>query len=191
MPKLVYFGIGGRAEPIRLLLTHAKVEFEDIRLTFPEFGELKAKGKFPAGQVPIWITDDGRELNQSTAILRALGAQYGYYGGGFDEIFEVNWVLETIGDLAKSEVIGVFFKDGEVAPEVIANLVGAFSKHLGFIEEKLRRHGKHFLTGEKITIADFAIFSLLSTLVFNKNVKSAALGEALAATVTKEMPSLT
>ena len=101
MPILVYFNLGGRAEPIRLLLNHAKVEFEDVRLSFEEFAELKAKGKFPSGQVPIYCLPDGRELNQSNAILRALGTQHGYYGSSFDEVYQIDWFLETNADIAK------------------------------------------------------------------------------------------
>ena len=101
MPQLVYFNLGGRAEPIRLLLNHAKISYEDVRLDFAEFAKLKAEGKFPSGQVPVYITDEGCELNQSNAILRALGAQYGYYGSGFRETYDVNWFLETAADGAK------------------------------------------------------------------------------------------
>ena len=49
MPKLYYFDIGGRAEAIRMLLHDAKVQYEDVRMSFPEFGEAKAAGKFPSG----------------------------------------------------------------------------------------------------------------------------------------------
>ena len=34
MSKLVYFGLYGRGEKLRVLLSHAKVEFEDERVTF-------------------------------------------------------------------------------------------------------------------------------------------------------------
>jgi hypothetical protein len=47
MGKLTYFGVYGRAEPIRILLAHAKVDYEDKRITFEEWGALKAT--MPAG----------------------------------------------------------------------------------------------------------------------------------------------
>ena len=39
--KLVYFPIMGRAEPIRMLLTHAGTDFEDERLSFEAFRLMK------------------------------------------------------------------------------------------------------------------------------------------------------
>ena len=50
MPKVVYFNIMGRAQPVRFLLQHKGVEFEDVRLTFEEWGAAKAAGTYtPVG----------------------------------------------------------------------------------------------------------------------------------------------
>jgi hypothetical protein len=47
--KLIYFDAGGRAEAIRLALYYGGVQFEDVRLTGPEFGQKKAEGYFKFG----------------------------------------------------------------------------------------------------------------------------------------------
>ena len=60
MPKLIYFDIYGKAEPIRMMLHHAKVQFEDVRLADEQFYTMKAAGEFPVGQVPVWVSDEGK-----------------------------------------------------------------------------------------------------------------------------------
>ena len=55
--KLYYFGVYGRAEPIRMLLAHAKIEYEDVRLDHEQQQKLKAEGKFEFGQVPVLEID--------------------------------------------------------------------------------------------------------------------------------------
>ncbi len=70
--KVIYFGVYGRVEFIRMLLTHAKVSFEDERLDGLAFGARKAAGEFPNGQLPV-VVHNGKMLNESTSILRYLG----------------------------------------------------------------------------------------------------------------------
>ncbi len=57
--KLYYFDIYGRAESIRFLLSHAKVEYENVYLNGESLKELKGSGKLEFGQVPMLETEDG------------------------------------------------------------------------------------------------------------------------------------
>ena len=86
-------------------------------------------------------------------------------------------------------MINVFLKDGELTSEEIAKVTDHFSKHLALVQENSKCRFKDFLCGDKITIADFVIFSLLSCFVYNKNLKSKALGEALVK-VMADLPDL-
>jgi hypothetical protein len=51
--KLTYFPVCGRGGPLRQAFTIAGVNFEDERITFPEFGARKAADAFPYGMVPV------------------------------------------------------------------------------------------------------------------------------------------
>jgi glutathione S-transferase len=74
--KLYYFDVYGRAEPMRMALHKYGVQFEDVRLTPEQFGELKTTGKLEYGQVPALELDDGTMLCQSAAIQRYIELKY-------------------------------------------------------------------------------------------------------------------
>ena len=74
--KLYYFDLYGKAECIRMALTLAKVDFEDIRVTGDSWKELKASEKCAFGQVPVLELADGTCLHQTTAIMNYIGAKY-------------------------------------------------------------------------------------------------------------------
>jgi len=66
--KLTYFDIEGVAEQIRLTLKVQGILFEDERISFDEWPQMKAKTRF--GQLPVLSIDGGPPVSQSGAILR-------------------------------------------------------------------------------------------------------------------------
>ena len=68
--KLTYFNIAGVAEKLRLTLMYYGVEFEDERVEFKDWPELKKTMKY--GQVPL-LEVDGQALFQSSAMVRWAG----------------------------------------------------------------------------------------------------------------------
>ena len=63
--KFFYFGIYGRGEGIRMMLAHAHVQFEDVRLSmqeWPKFKEEKAAW-LEFGQLPLLQLDNGMNLS--------------------------------------------------------------------------------------------------------------------------------
>lgn len=74
--KLYYFDIPGKGEAIRLALTYAGFQFEDIRISFDDFNALKADGTLKFGQVPaLQVTMNGKTntICQSASIMRFIG----------------------------------------------------------------------------------------------------------------------
>lgn len=108
--KLTYFDIYAKAEPIRMLLAHAKVEFEDKRITFPEMAALKPDLDF--GQLPLF-EHEGKRLVQSASILRYLAKTYGYFPADIYEQYLVESAIETVDDLYNKVVRHYFEKDEE------------------------------------------------------------------------------
>jgi len=98
--KLTYFDIEGAAEPVRLALVLAGKEFEDDRVKFPEWKELKPKT--PYGQLPLMTIDDGPTRTQSGAMLRWVGATFSETLYPRDKIFEVEEALGVFDDLQRA-----------------------------------------------------------------------------------------
>uniref|UniRef100_A0A914Y0T4 glutathione transferase n=1 Tax=Panagrolaimus superbus TaxID=310955 RepID=A0A914Y0T4_9BILA len=72
--KVSYFDIRGLGETPRMILHYAGVEFEDNRITFDQWSDLKSKT--PTGKLPI-LEVDGKQLVESGAINRFLASKYG------------------------------------------------------------------------------------------------------------------
>lgn len=168
--KLYYFDVPGKAEPIRLLLTHAGIKFEDIRFTMETWPA--HKDKFELKQVPV-LEDNGKMYCQANAILEYLGKKHGYLPknnpGKLYKIMKVIGMTEDlymmiypimysyvgITEEAKEERKTKLLKD--LGPKVIKSL----EKMLA--EKKC----KEFIIGRRYTIADFFLLGAYRTLKAN------------------------
>eukprot|EP00730_Choanoeca_flexa_P016142 TRINITY_DN7569_c0_g1_i3.p1 TRINITY_DN7569_c0_g1~~TRINITY_DN7569_c0_g1_i3.p1 ORF type:complete len:177 (+),score=30.47 TRINITY_DN7569_c0_g1_i3:102-632(+) len=105
-PRLIYFNIKARAEPIRQAYHYGQVDFEDMRVSKDEFTALKDAGKCPSGQLPVLQLPSGETLSQSWAILRYVGRQTGLYPKDDMEAYKVdatfNLVEDVVGKLVPS-----------------------------------------------------------------------------------------
>lgn len=77
-PRLTYFDMRGRAEPIRLMLHAMSVEFEDHRIVSPEEWS-RLKPRLPFGALPLYETA-GLSIAQSHAVFRYLARSFGWAG---------------------------------------------------------------------------------------------------------------
>lgn len=168
--KLTYFPIEGAAEPIRLALILAGVDFEDHRVKGPEWQELKPST--PYGQAPVMQIDGGPLRAQSGAMLRHVGATMSETLYPSAQLWDIEEALGVMGDLERaffpSLMIGMRpqlfgYEDGfnktEEGQAVVKKVREAFvqtelPKYLGFLESLMDRHGGGFLCGDKPTIAD-------------------------------------
>jgi glutathione S-transferase len=98
--KLTYFDIEGVAEPIRLALALAGQEYEDDRVSFPNWEALKPTT--PYGALPLMTVDDGPVQTESGAMLRWVGATLSetLYPG--EKLYDIEQAMGVIGDLQKS-----------------------------------------------------------------------------------------
>ncbi len=70
--KLTYFDmVGGRAEPVRIAFHAAGIEFEDERIAFPEFMEMRGSTRF--NSVPV-LEIDGKVYQRILASGHLTGA---------------------------------------------------------------------------------------------------------------------
>jgi glutathione S-transferase len=176
--KLTYFDIEGRAEPVRLALTLAQVPFDDVRVKFEEWADLKPKT--PNGQLPVLQVDDGPMRTQSMAMLRWIGATYSTTLYPADKLFDLEEALGLVDDLDRAFTVP---RTAAMRPQLLGHPEGysqtdegkAMIKKLreSFVQEMLLKtcdqftkmiesHGGPFLVaGSEPTIVDCVAVPLL------------------------------
>lgn len=150
--KLTYFDFdGGRAEPIRIALHAAGIQFEDERWSFPEFGEKRESVRFNA--VPC-LEIDGKTITQSNAISRYIGKMAGLYPEDALQALYCDEVLGALEDLNHYVVQTFGLKDDamkQAREKLLSGRLPVFIKGLG---ELLARGGGRYFAGQSLSIAD-------------------------------------
>lgn len=160
--RLTYFDIdGGRAEPVRLALSIAGIEFEDRRINFQQFGELR--NSLPLGCVPV-IEIDGEAYTQCNAMNRYFGKKAGLYPDDPWQAFLCDEIMELMEDA--SHAIGrTFGLQGDALKEAReAVAAGIFSKLLHLLNKRLQDAGGEYFADGRLTMADLKVFEWIRIL---------------------------
>lgn len=160
--RLTYFDIdGGRAEPIRIAFHAAGIEFEDQRLSFPEFMEMRSNTRF--NSVPV-LEVDGAVVTQSSALSRYAGKMAGLYPTDDVQALYCDEVLEAVEDVLHY-LVPTFGLQGEELERARAKLVdGWLSVYVQGLAELLERGGGEYFADSRLTVADLKAFVLVRWL---------------------------
>jgi len=159
--KLTYFDFdGGRAEPVRIAFHAAGIEFEDDRLSFQEFGEMRKDTRF--NSLPV-LEIDGNQVTQTNALCRYVGKMANLYPADDVQALYCDEVLDALEDLLH-KIVPTFGLKGEELQQAREKLVdGWLTVHLLGLGELLDRGGEYF-AGDSLTMADLKAFVQVRSL---------------------------
>lgn len=154
--KLTYFDIdGGRAEPIRIAFHAAGIDFEDKRISFADFGEMRRYTRF--NSVPV-LEMDGAAVTQSNAIGRYVGKMAGLYPEDDLQALYCDEVMGALEDLLH-HTVRTFGLEGEELKRARKALVeGWLTVYLRGLDELLVRGGGAYFADQRLTVADLKAF---------------------------------
>uniref|UniRef100_A0A0G4G871 Glutathione S-transferase n=1 Tax=Chromera velia CCMP2878 TaxID=1169474 RepID=A0A0G4G871_9ALVE len=177
--QLYYFDIKGKGEPLRLLMNHAGLVFEDIRISKETFLQKKESGEFPFGQVPCLIVDEKHVLVQTNSIARFIGKLSGLYPSDPVEASMVDAVMDQEADITMgltctryAERNG-FAAIGSAEDPVYAAIKKSLNdevlpRHLGNLEKILKKSPSGWIGGTpEASIADFVMAPRLEWIPSN------------------------
>lgn len=154
--KLTYFDInGGRSEPTRIAMSIGGIAFEDHRISFPEFGEMRSS--LPLNAVPV-LEVGGVLYTQSNAMTRYVGRQAGLYPDDPWQAFLVDEIMEVLEDMTHF-IVQTFGLEGDELKAARAKLVDErLTKCLKLLDARLAAAGGAYFADNKLTIADLKVF---------------------------------
>lgn len=165
--KLTYFNLRGRGEVARLLFAVAGQKYEDERIEFSKWPEIKASTPF--GQMPV-LEVDGVKLCQSKTIGRFLANRFGLAGKTDIEKALADMVVDCIDDTITPS--GTIRRETDKAKQ--AELREAYTKktlpeNIAKLEKLLTQNkgGDGYFVGDSMTWADILWMDMHTWLVSN------------------------
>jgi glutathione S-transferase len=155
---LRYFDVRGRAEPLRLALTHSGVSFEDERVaTGSNWPTLKAQRTFsgPLSQLPVLVWDDF-EITETFAIARYLAERLGHYEGrSIEERARLDMVTSFVYMDVMNAATTMMWVPAGTDPRTHAKVHLTKLKRRPAQLESLLPEGKAWFGGEKPAMPDY------------------------------------
>jgi glutathione S-transferase len=196
---IVYWNIVGLVQPIRLLLAQADADYVDVRIEGGDASHvdykqdwLRAKEKlstvlhFP--NLPYMLDSNGVNLSQTDTILKYLARKYDLMGVpgkehvvdlALDELKDIEGALIQRAYPKGADAVAAWFE--ESGPKYVRTFTGLLQTN-------------DFLTGDRVSVADFKLYSVLSKLrvVQNELSQVTVLNEAMNSFMKRieELPSI-
>ena len=160
--KLIYFDFdGGRAESVRLAFHIGGIDFEDVRLKFPEFREAQPSFRFHA--LPV-LEIDSQPITQSNAQLRYVGKLAGLYPTDDLQALYCDEAMGAVEDVGHA-VGKTFGLQGDALKQAREEFVqGRLATYIKGLDELLARGGGQFFADGRMTVADLKVFVETRTL---------------------------
>ena len=160
--KLTYFNFdGGRGEPVRIALHAADIEFEDERLSFEQFSEMRHSTPFNA--LPV-LSVDGADITQSNSLLRYVGKMADLYPTDNLQALYCDEVMSVFEDI-NHQVGQTLFLQGEELRLAREKLVdGWLTVYLQGLNILLARGGGEYFADNQLTVADLKAFVQVRSL---------------------------
>ena len=160
--KLTYFNFdGGRGEPVRIALHAAGIEFEDERLSFEQFSEMRRGTPFSA--LPV-LNIDGADVTQTNSLLRYVGKIAGLYPTDSLQALYCDEVMSAFEDV-NHHVGRTLFLQGDELRLAREKLVdGWLTIFVRGLDKLLVRGGGEYFADNQLTVADLKAFVQVRSL---------------------------
>ncbi len=166
--KIIYLDLPfWRAEVARLALFIADLQFDDLRVNNAEFDYLQENGKLmdgtliPFNQLPVLVIN-GQSIAQTGGIARICGKLSGMYPEDIIEAGKVDQIIDTVTDI--NELLNPSMRENDPIKkkEMRAELTNKnLPNYFGYLENILLENNSNWFVGNKMTIADIAVWGLL------------------------------
>jgi len=167
-----YFDARGRAEIIRLVLTLAGQDFDDVRFSREEWPKYKEAAPF--GQAPF-AEYKGKKYGQSDAIASFFAEEFSLYGKTNLDRLRIDEVIGLSNDLMQVGMKVYFELDETKKAELDKKLMEEdLPKYLGYFQRLVQENSPNgVFVGRELTLADLYVYDQMFQLKKTRNYDAA------------------
>ena len=166
----LYYSAGSCSTSCHIALEESGLAYEAIELDFDKAEDAALVQKLnPLGTLPIFITDDGKQLDQNIAIQtyvaeKAAAKNLLPASGTYERARAENWLSFVAADLHKSvgALFGVpYYSDDKTVQSAVRKFhFGNANNNLKYLNDHLAQND--YLMGKNFTVADGYAFIVVS-----------------------------